>query len=84
MVHFWMAAKIVLKAGGYVLTLGDEFDGGLRIEGLELLVDLVEEEGEVGAAKDNGVDEGILIEEFLKRILDEIVSTRFVELVVLD
>ena len=34
------------------------------------------------ASKDDGVDEWILFEEFLKGVPDEVVGTRFVELVV--
>ena len=48
----------------------------------ELLVDFVEEEGKMGATEDDGVDEGVLLEEFLERISDEVVGTGFVELVV--
>ena len=43
-VHFWMTAEIVLKAGGDVLTLRDEVDGGGgRAERGELLLYLGEE-----------------------------------------
>lgn len=37
----------------------------------------------MGAAEDDGVDERVLVEEFLEGVLDEIVGTGFVELVVL-
>lgn len=41
-VHFRMTMKIVLKAGGYVLTLWNDFYVVVSGEGLELLVDFVE------------------------------------------
>ena len=92
LIHFWMAAKIILKAGGDVLSLGNDCDGaggkvrGARLlggEGGELLVDFVEEEGEMGASEDDGVDEWVLVKEFLEGILDEVISTRFVEFIIL-
>ena len=49
-----------------------------------MLLYLGEQQGEVGAAKDDGVDEGVLVEEFLEGVLDKVVGTWFVEFVVLD
>ena len=49
-----------------------------------MLLYLGEQQGEVGAAKDDGVDEGILVNELQEGVLDEVVGTWFVELVVLD
>ena len=37
----------------------------------------------MSAAEDDGVDEGVLVKEFLEGVFDEIVGARFVELVVL-
>ena len=77
--HLGMAVKIVLKAGGNVLTLGDDLHS-LR----EILADFVEQEGVVGAAEYDGVNLRILCHQFVERVFHEVVSTRLVELVVLD
>ena len=60
-IHFGMATKIIFKAGGDVLTLGDD----LHSLG-EILVNFVEQERVVGASEDDGVDERVLCHQFIK------------------
>ncbi len=79
LVHFGVATKIVLKAGGDVLTLGNDGDAAGKVA-----TDFVEKQRIVGASEDDGVDERILGKEFVDGVLDEVIGTRFVELVVLD
>lgn len=77
-VHLGMTMEVVFETFGYVFALGDELDVGWAVE-----TDLVEEERVVGTAKDDGVDEGIHVEEFVYSVFDEIVGSWFVEFVVL-
>lgn len=93
--HFGMAVKIVVKAGGDVLTLRNDTNlrgnvlgfpavrGGSR-EVVKLLADFVEQEGIMGAAEDDGVDEGVLGKQFLKGVADEVVGSGLVELATFD
>ena len=79
LIHFGVATKIILKAGGDVLTLGNDGDAAGKVA-----ADFVEKQRVVGASEDDGVDEGILCKKFIDGVLDEVIGTRFVELVVFD
>lgn len=67
--HVGVTTEVVGKAAGYVLALGDEMDVGGRV-----LTDLVDEEGVVGAAEDDGVDERVALQELVDILADEIVG----------
>ena len=77
--HVGVTTEVVGKAAGYVLALRDEMDVGGRV-----LTDLVDEEGVVGAAEDDGVDERVTLQELVEILADEIVGTGRVGLAVLD
>ena len=77
--HVGVTTEVVGKAAGYVLALRDEMDVGGRV-----LTDLVDEEGVVGAAEDDGVDERVTLQEQVEILAYEIVGTGRVGLAVLD
>ena len=77
--HVGVTTEVVGKAAGYVLALGDEMDVSGRV-----LTDLVDEEGVVGAAEDDGVDERVTLQELVEILAYEIVGTGRVGLAVLD
>ena len=79
MAHLGVAGQIVFEARGDVVALGDDLYALGNVSPY-----FVEKQGEVGAAEDDGVDEWVLGEQFLKRVLDEIVGSWPVELIILD
>lgn len=77
--HVGVTTEVVGKAAGYVLALRDEMDVSGRV-----LTDLVDEEGVVGAAEDDGVDERVTLQELVEILADEIVGAGRVGLAILN
>ena len=79
LLHVGVPTEIVGKAVGYVFALWHEAHGGGKGA-----AQLGEEEGIVGAAEDDGVDEGVALEELVDVLLYEVVGSGAVGLAVLD